>query len=108
MRIFMRMQHRQRLQPLLMLLMVDKPTRALGEKENQGSKNNGRDYLNPQRNPPLSIVLHIDITRIGNPPGHQRAYAQHELVQSRDSATDGRMGDFTLGDWYDHGKKSHS
>lgn len=101
------MQPRQSPQTLVLAVVIDEPTRRLGEQQDQESQDDGRHDLDAERDAPLRRPVQVE-GAITDPAGDEGSNPQHELLQRRDAAADGRMGDLSLVDRDDHDQEADS
>lgn len=99
------MQSSQRLQTLLLTMVVYEPARRLGEQQDQQGQDDCWHDLYPERDAPLRRPRQVE-GPVADPAGDERSDAQHELLQRCDPAADGRVRDLALVDGDDHDEEA--
>ena len=95
-------------QTLLLVTVVDEPTRRLGEKQNQSSKDDSWDDLQTEREPPLDGIARAEVLcgSVGGPRRDESADTKHELLESSDTTTNARVSELGLVERNDHDEET--
>lgn len=94
------------LECFILLTLVHEPAGRLWEHEDEGAEDDGRDDLDAEGDSPLSVVGVVGECAPAGPRCDEGSDSQHELLESCDSASDGRMCDLGLVQRNDHGQET--